>query len=92
METPASPARRIRRTTLVSPDQPISGPMPFWGEYSQTMDNRQTARVYCEEFHISDAEISILRRPDDKFRLLISSRNKCTTFSQVCKLRQPEDL
>lgn len=43
----------------------------------------QTARVYSEDFSLPDAEIFILRRPNAIFRLLIKSRNRCTTFSQV---------
>ncbi|KAI0401440.1 hypothetical protein F4802DRAFT_618891 [Xylaria palmicola] len=45
--------------------------------------NLQTARVECETLYIDDAEITIVRDTDGKYRLIIASRNRCTIISQV---------
>ncbi|KAK0636135.1 hypothetical protein B0T17DRAFT_481035 [Bombardia bombarda] len=43
----------------------------------------QAAQVQSEEVFIPDAELFIVRSQQDKFRLIIVSRNKCTILSQV---------
>ncbi|CAM1510177.1 Fc.00g005120.m01.CDS01 [Cosmosporella sp. VM-42] len=43
----------------------------------------QAAQVQCEDIFIPNGEIFIVRNIEDKFRLIIISRNKCTILSQV---------
>lgn len=47
--------------------------------------HRQVTQVQCEQVFISDAEMMIMRNQKDEYRLVISSRNKCTILSQECK-------
>ncbi|KAI1121657.1 hypothetical protein F5Y10DRAFT_255810 [Nemania abortiva] len=43
----------------------------------------QAARVECESLYIDDAEIAIVMDTNANYRLIIASRNGCTTISQV---------
>ncbi|KAI1111590.1 hypothetical protein F5Y14DRAFT_464383 [Nemania sp. NC0429] len=45
--------------------------------------NLQAARVECEDVYIDDAEITIVVDTDAKYRLIITSHNRCTIISQV---------
>lgn len=46
---------------------------------------RQATEVQCEVAVISDAELMITRSRQDKYRLIIASRNRCTILAQDCK-------
>ncbi|KAL2258536.1 hypothetical protein VTK26DRAFT_8125 [Humicola hyalothermophila] len=43
----------------------------------------QMMEVHCEVAMISDAELLITRSKEDKYRLVVASRNRCTVLSQV---------
>jgi hypothetical protein len=46
--------------------------------------DRQATEVQCEVAIISDAELLITRSQQDKYRLIVTSRNRCTVLTQVC--------
>ncbi|KAJ3577965.1 hypothetical protein NPX13_g2600 [Xylaria arbuscula] len=42
----------------------------------------QADEVSCDDFHIEDAAITVVSQPGDRYRLIVRSRNGCTTLSQ----------
>ncbi|KAK0619126.1 hypothetical protein B0T14DRAFT_603011 [Immersiella caudata] len=57
----------------------------------------QVTEVQCEKVFIFDGELLIIRNAEGKFRLVILSRNECTTMSQEWKgerkvYRYPKEL
>jgi hypothetical protein len=59
-------------------------PLSYHGVAVSQTKNRQATEVQCEVAIISDAELLITRSHQDKYRLIVTSRNKCTVLTQVC--------